>query len=122
VIIVRQDDLKANPDKYKKFLIGIYKAINYFKTNPDDFIKLSAPHFQLSAADFKASIDGSLVYTSYDETSGFFGKPGAPGTLYGTFDTVMGLNIENGAASTKLSADKAIDNSIIASIKPDDLK
>ena len=49
VIIVRQDDLKANPEKYKKFMIGIFKAIEYFKTNKADFIKLAAPHFNLTA-------------------------------------------------------------------------
>ncbi len=113
VIVARNDDLKANPDKYKKFLTGIYKAVEYYKTNPADFIKLSAPHFNLSEADVKDILDTSLVYTDYKETSDYIGAPGKPGKLYDIFNTVMELNLENGAAETKLDPAKQIDPSII---------
>jgi NitT/TauT family transport system substrate-binding protein len=122
VIIVRADDLKKNPQKYRNFLIGIYKAIDYYNSNPDGFIKLAAPHYQLSAADFKASIDGSLVYTGLADTQKEIGTPTDPGTLYGVFDTLMGLNLENGAATNKLSAKASIDSSVISTITPSDLK
>jgi NitT/TauT family transport system substrate-binding protein len=122
VIIVRADDLKKNPQKYRNFLIGIYKAIDYYNTNPDGFIKLAAPHYQLSAADFKASIDGSLVYTGLSDTQKEMGTPADPGTLYGVFDTLMGLNLENGAADHKLSAKASIDSSVISTISQSDLK
>lgn len=122
VIIVRQDDLKANPAKYKHFLVGIYKAVAYFRQHPEDFIKRAAPHYNLSPADFKASIEGSLAYTGYAEASAMIGKPGAPGSLYNVFDTVMGLNLENGAADHKLSATASIDPSVMASITEADLK
>jgi NitT/TauT family transport system substrate-binding protein len=122
VIIVRQDDLKANPEKYKKFLIGIFKAVEYFKTNKADFIKLAAPHFNLKPQEFADSIEGSLVYTSYKDTAEYFGSPSKPGTLFGIFDTVMGLNLENGAADHKLVAAKQIDNSIMAGITASDVK
>ncbi|RUP08835.1 MAG: myristoyl transferase [Hyphomicrobium sp.] len=122
VIIARQDDLKANPEKYKKFMIGIFKAIDYFKSNKADFIKLAAPHFNLSPEEFAASIEGSLDYTGHKETSEYFGKPGAPGSLYKVFDEVMQLNLENGAAENNLKAAEQIDNSIIAGITEADLK
>jgi NitT/TauT family transport system substrate-binding protein len=122
VIIVRQDDLKANPEKYKKFMIGIFKAIEYFKTNKQDFIKLAAPHFNLSPADFASSIEGSLEYTGYKETAGYFGKPDAPGTLFKIFDEVMQLNLDNGAADHTLKAAEQIDNSIVSGVSEADLK
>jgi NitT/TauT family transport system substrate-binding protein len=122
VMIVRREDLAANPAKYRNFLVGIYKAVNYFKTNQDEFIKLAAPHFNLSPADFKASIDGSLTYTDLATSQDLLGAPGKPGKLFGIFDTVMGLNLENGAADHKLSAAKSIDNSVIAKINDADLK
>jgi NitT/TauT family transport system substrate-binding protein len=120
-IIVRQDDLKQNPEKYRKFLIGLYRTIGYFASNRADFIKLAAPHFNLSPQEFEASIEGSLVYTAYPTVAAYLGKPGAPGTIYPTFDTVMQLNLENGAADHHLIADKQIDNSIIGGISPADL-
>jgi NitT/TauT family transport system substrate-binding protein len=122
VIIVRQDDLKANPDKYKKFMIGILKAIEYFKTNKADFIKTAAPHYNLSADEFAASIEGSLEYTDLKATAASLGKPGAPGTLYKVFDEVMTLNLENGAADNNLKSADHIDSSILGSITEADLK
>jgi NitT/TauT family transport system substrate-binding protein len=122
VIIVRADDLKADPQKYRDFLVGIYKAVAYYNADPAGFIKLAAPHYNLSAADFKASIDGSLVYTSLADTQAQLGAPGKPGTLYGVFDTLMALNLENGAASTKLSAAKSIDSAVVSTITAGDLK
>ncbi len=113
VIVARNDDLKANPEKYKKFLTGVYKAVEYYKTNPADFIKLAAPHFNLSEADVKDILDTSLVYTDYKETSDYIGAPGKPGKLYDIFNTVMELNLENGAAETKLDPNQQIDPSVI---------
>jgi NitT/TauT family transport system substrate-binding protein len=122
VIIVRADDLKANPAKYRNFLIGIYKAIDYYNKDSADFIKLAAPHYELSPADFKASIDGSLVYTGLASTQSQIGTAAKPGTLYAVFDTLMGLNLENGAANHHLVAAQSIDPSVVSTISQSDLK
>lgn len=113
IITARKDDLAANPEKYRKFLRGIYKAVDYYKSNPADFIKLAAPHFNLSEAEVKDILDTSLVYTDYKTASDYIGAPGKPGKLYGIFDTVMALNLENGAADTRLDPNKQIDPSVI---------
>ena len=91
VITAREDDLKANPEKYKKFLRGIYRAVDYYKSNPADFIKLAAPHYNLSEAEVKEILDTSLVYTDYKTATDYIGTAEAPGKLYGIFDTVMEL-------------------------------
>jgi NitT/TauT family transport system substrate-binding protein len=116
IITARQDDLKANPKKYADFLSGIYKAIDYYKTDPAGFIKLAAPHYKLTDAEVKEILDTSLVYTPLAEAATLIGKPGAPGTLNGIFDTVMQLNLENGAAENKLSAAGQIDPSVMAAV------
>jgi NitT/TauT family transport system substrate-binding protein len=116
IVTARQDDLAANPDKYAKFLKAIYEAVDYYKTNPDDFIKLAAPHFNLTPAEVKEILDTSLVYTSYDDAKTYLGTADAPGTLYGIFDTVMALNLENGAADTKLEAAQQINPAVIAAV------
>ncbi len=116
IITARQDDLKANPAKYEKFLAAIYKGVAYFENEPDKFIKLAAPHFKLTEAETKDTIASALKFTNLAEAKTYLGKPGAPGKLYEIFDTVMGLNLENGAADNKLAADQQIDNSVIAKI------
>jgi NitT/TauT family transport system substrate-binding protein len=121
-IIVNQKNLSADPAAYKNFLIGIYQAIAYYNTNPTDFIKLAAPHFDLSAKDFKASIDGSLTYTTLAMAQKYFGTAAAPGPIYGVFDTLMKLNLANGASDHSLMAKPSFDDSVLASLTSADLK
>ncbi len=116
IIVVRQEELKANPEKYVKFLKSVYKAVDFYKQKPAEFIKLAAPHYNLSEAEVKETLDGSLVYTDLAESAKLIGAPGKPGTLYGIFDTVMQLNLDLGAADTKLNAASQIDPSIMAKV------
>ncbi|MBY6262766.1 myristoyl transferase [Azospirillum sp. 412522] len=116
VITARQDDIKKNPKKYQNFLTGIYRAIAYYQADPAGFIKLAAPHYNLSEAEVKEVIDTSLLYTPLDEVKALIGAPGKPGGFYEVFDTVMQLNIENGAADAKLPAAGQIDPSVIAGV------
>jgi NitT/TauT family transport system substrate-binding protein len=118
VIIVRQADLAANPDKYRKFLKALYRAQNYFETNRDEFVKLAAPHFNLSVADFEDSIRGTLVYHSLSDAKAELGTPSSPGALYKVFNVLMDLNLANGAADEKLSTQESINNSIIETVTP----
>jgi NitT/TauT family transport system substrate-binding protein len=116
IITARQDDLKANPEKYRKFLRATYKAVDYYKSNPAEFIRLAAPHYNLSEAEVKEILDTSLVYTDLKTAQGYIGSPGSPGKLYGIFDTVMDLNLDYGAADTKLDAAQQIDPSVISGL------
>ena len=118
VITARQDDLKKNPTKYRNFLAGIYRAIDLYRTNPEEFIELAAPHYNLSEDEVKEIIDTSLAYTPLAEAKDLIGTPDRPGRLHGIFDTVMQLNIENGAADTRLSAASQIDASVISQVSP----
>lgn len=116
VITARQDDLKANPDKYVRFLKGIYMAIDFANKNPDKFAELAAPHFGLSPDEVKEILTSSLAYTPLPEALDNMGKSGARGRLHDIFDIVMQLNLENGAADTKLESDAQIDNTVINSL------
>ena len=116
VITVRQDDLAKNPVKYQKLLKGIYKAVELYKTDPAKFIATAAPHYNLSDAEVKQVIDTSLVYCDLATAAADLGTPEKPGKLYGIFDTVMQLNLENGAAETRLDAAKQIDSSVMSAV------
>lgn len=116
IIAARQDDLAAKPDKYVKFLRGIYKAVTLYKSDPARFIALTAPHYNLSEAEVKDILDTSLTFTSLEDTIDYIGSKEKPGRLYGIFDTVMTLNLENGAADVKLQAAQQIDPSVVAKL------
>jgi NitT/TauT family transport system substrate-binding protein len=118
VIVARTDELKANPEMYRKFLRGIYRAVDYFNANRAEAVKIMAPHFKLTPEEYEEVL-ANLVYTPYEQAVEFMGAAGQRGTLHDTFDTVMQLNLENGAADTKLDSNQQIDNSIITDLFKD---
>lgn len=113
IITARQDDLKANPQKYVNFLKCIYAAIDYSKQEPEKYAELVAKHFGLTAAEVTEILTTSLAYTPLDEANAYMGKTGEKGKLHDIFDTVMALNLENGAADNDLEASQQIDNTVI---------
>lgn len=116
VFIARDDDLRARPQAYAHFLEATYKASDLFKSDRATFLKVAAPHFNLSPEDFAHSIDGNLIYTDLAMSKSLIGTRAAPGTLYAVFDTIMGLELENGRADEKLSSAKSIDPAPLASV------
>ena len=113
VITARKDDLAANPKKYQSFLKCIYSAIDFSKAEPQKYAELAAPHFGLTPAEVTEILTTSLAYIPLAEAKAYLGKPGERGKLHDAFDTVMQLNLENGAADTKLDSNQQIDNSVI---------
>jgi NitT/TauT family transport system substrate-binding protein len=112
-IIVRNDDLAANPDKYRRFLGCIYQAVDFIEANPDQFAEMAAPYFGLTPEEVTQVVSSSITYNDLEEAKAYMGAAGQSGTLHEIFDTVMQLNLENGAAETELVAEDQIDNSVI---------
>lgn len=113
VITARRDDLAANPKKYQSFLKCIYSTIAFSKAEPQKYAELAAPHFGLTPAEVTEIIDTSLAYTTLEDAKAYLGKTGERGKLHDIFDTVMELNLENGAADNKLDSNQQIDNATI---------
>ncbi|MEL6963014.1 MAG: ABC transporter substrate-binding protein [Pseudomonadota bacterium] len=92
VIIVHDDDLEANPEKYKKFLRGIYRAIDLYKSDPDAFLAAAAPAFDVTPEEMAADL-GGVQYTSYEDSKDFLGTSDAPGTLGQIFSDLDAINL-----------------------------
>ena len=117
VITARREDLAANPKKYQSFLKCIYSTIAFSKTDPQKYAELAAPHFGLTPADVTEILNTSLAYIPLDEGKAYLGKPCERGKLHDIFDTVMQLNLENGAADNKLASNQQIDNTTINAVE-----
>ncbi|MGE0116871.1 MAG: ABC transporter substrate-binding protein [Dongiaceae bacterium] len=118
IITARTDDLRANPEQYRKFLRGIYRAIDYFNANREEAVAIMAPHFKLTPEEYEEVL-ANLVYTPYEQAVEYMGTNGQRGKLHDLFDTVMQLNLENGAAEVKLDSNQQIDNAIITDLFKD---
>jgi len=113
VITIATEELRENPDKYAAFLRSIFRAIDFYDKDPDKAIALMAPHFDLSPAEFKESMDSGVDYMSYEENVELFGAPGVRGTAYENFDALMEISIDVDMADAPLSADAHIDKSLL---------
>jgi NitT/TauT family transport system substrate-binding protein len=113
VITARKEDVAANPKKYASFLKCIYKTVDFSNAEPDKYAELAAPHFGLTPDEVKEILASSLAYTPLAEAKAYMGKAGERGKLHDIFDTVMQLNLENGAADNKLDSNQQIDNAVI---------
>ena len=112
VIVVRTDDFKANPEKYAKFLRGIYRAIDLFKKDPDKFIAISAPKFNVPEKEMKDSLPG-LKYTDYEESVAYMPGKDAPGKLKSVFDEFNKVNIALDLQDEALNYSPFVDGSLM---------
>ncbi|MEO1556733.1 MAG: ABC transporter substrate-binding protein, partial [Pseudomonadota bacterium] len=90
IILVRTDDYTENPDKYASFLRGIYRAIDVYMADPDQFIELSASEFGVPDAEMKEALAG-VRYTTYEETLDYMPADGN-GKLREVFDSFNEIN------------------------------
>ena len=92
VILVRTDDYQENPEKYAKFLRGIYRAIDLYNADPDKFIAISAPFFDTPADEMKEALAG-VKYTSYEESVSYLPSASGDGKLKEVFDAFNDINV-----------------------------
>lgn len=111
IILVRTDDYQANPDKYAKFLRGIYRAIDDYVEDPDAFIALSAPEYGVPPEEMKEALAG-VKYTTYEETLEYM-PMSEDGKLRGVFDSFNEINLSLDLQDAPLSYAPYIDGSLL---------
>ena len=118
IIMAHTGELRANPEKYVKFLRAIYRAVDYFEANKDKAIPIIAKQFSITEDDFRATMP-NFRYTPFDEAKMFIGTKDKPGRVYEVFREAMDLNLEFGSSDVKLSPEDHIDPAIINQVKKD---
>ncbi len=116
IIMAHTGELKANPDKYVKFLRAIYRAIDYFNSNQEAAIPIIAKQFSITADDFKATLP-NFRYTPLAEAKDFIGTVDKEGRVYEIFNEAMELNLEFGSSDVKLNPEDHIDRAIINKVQ-----
>lgn len=112
VIIVRTEDYKENPEKYAKFLRGIYRAIDLYNSDPDKFIATSAPFFDVPADEMKEALAG-VKYTSYEESLEYMPSGGNPGKLKEVFDAFNEINVVLDLQDAQLTYQPYVDGTLL---------
>ena len=111
IYIVSTDYYTANPEKYASFLRGIYRAIDVYMADPDQFIELSASEFGVPDAEMKEALAG-VRYTTYEETLEYMPADGS-GKLREVFDSFNEINAALDLQDAPLDYAPYIDGSLL---------
>ena len=112
IILVRTEDLKENPEKYAKFLRGIYRAIDLYSSDPDKFIAISAPTFDVPDAEMKEALAG-IKYTSYEDSVAYLPSAAGDGQLKEVFDAFNDINVVLELQDAPLDYQPYVDGSVL---------
>jgi NitT/TauT family transport system substrate-binding protein len=118
IVMAHTDELAAHPDKYVKFLRGIYRAVDHFYANQEESIPIIASFFSISADEFKETLP-NFRYTPLAEAQAFIGTEDAPGRAYEVFRDAMALNLEFGSSDVELIPEDHITPAIITQVEKD---
>lgn len=113
IIIARNATLIENPEKFRKFLRGFYRAVDLYVKDPQAFAEHAAPHFDMAPDAFRIMIESSLRFTDYEEAVEYLGSQNKVGKLSPLFAQVMSLNLKFGSAEARLDPALQIDPSIL---------
>ncbi|MEB3355503.1 MAG: ABC transporter substrate-binding protein [Synechococcales bacterium] len=112
VIIVHTGDLQADPEKYRKFLRGIYRAIDLYESDPEQFLAVAAPYFDVTPEAMAVDLEG-VQYTSYDAALAFMGTPATPGKLSQVFRDLNKINLQLDLQDEALEYSNHVDVTLI---------
>lgn len=92
MVIVNKTDYEKNPEKYAKFLRGIYRAVDLYNKDPDKFLEVAAPAFDMKPEQMKVDIEG-VYYTSYEDAIEYMGS-GDDSRLISVVDGLNEINVD----------------------------
>jgi len=93
VVIVNKTDYIANREKYAAFMRGIYRAVDLFNEDPEKFLELAAPEYDVTPDQMKADLAG-VYYTSYEDAEEYFGTSGAEPKLKQITEDLVAINVD----------------------------
>ncbi len=114
IIIVRRDDYEANPEKYAKFLRGIYRAVDLFNSDPNKFLEMAAPAFEVEPDQMAIDIQG-LTYTSYEDAVEFMGA-GGPETLKPIVASLNDINVSLDLMDAPIAYEAMVDPALLSTL------
>ena len=110
VVIVNKEDYTANREKYAAFMRGIYRAVDLYNKDPEKFLEIAAPGYDVTPAEMKADL-GGVYYTSYEDALEFFGIGQDP-KLKQVIDDLNAINVDLDLMDKPLSFEVMVDPSL----------
>lgn len=97
-----KENVARSPDDVQKIVNAIYKAIDFWKENPDEANKIMAPHFQLDPAKYALILSGAK-FTDQARNQSYFGTEQNPGVIFGVAQTASNIWLSAGVVKTSVT-------------------
>jgi NitT/TauT family transport system substrate-binding protein len=110
--VIRRDVLTAHPDAVRGAVAGWYKAVDYWKKNPDDANRIMAKAvggWLKDVKTFKETLDGVRYYD--EAINQEYMAPG--GQIWVTAQNAIDIWRSLGKITTKVSAGDIVNNSFV---------
>ena len=108
VVIVNKQDYAADREKYAKLMRGIYRAVDLYKNDPDKFLAVAAPTYDVTP-DVMAGDLGGVYYTTYEDALDFFGIGGRSPKLASVIDGLNEINVDLDLMDAPISFEVMVD-------------
>ena len=107
--------INDRPEDVQKFMKGVFKAIEYTKTNPDESYEIIAKGYNLSKQEVVEQIP-TFNWMSYEDNIQYF-EPSNKEGVYDLINKTGDLWYKLGLIKKSTSADKIIDTSLLKNLK-----
>jgi len=115
VFNVREELVREKPGLVRAFLRGWYKALDYYKANPEDANAIIAPYFNLSPEQYGKQA-AKLHWVTYSEALKDFGTKDKPGRLFELFNTIASIKREHARIPRNPKAAQGLDPRILLTL------
>ena len=115
VFNVREELVREKPDLVRALLRGWYKALDYYRANPDKASAIIAPYFNLSPQQYREQV-AKLHWVTYSEALKDFGTEDEPGRLFELFDTIASIKRKNARIARNPKATLGLNSRILLTL------
>jgi NitT/TauT family transport system substrate-binding protein len=112
-LVVRDAVLSARRADIKKVIVGWFKALDWYRAQPDDGNRIIATAYKLKPEEVK-DIVGGIRFYDLPKNREYMGTAAAPGPIYKVFDQASSLWKEAGVTTATLDSRQYIDPSLLA--------
>lgn len=112
ILTINENYLAQNPEIVKKVMRAWFKAVDYWKENPEEANAIMARYYNVSPEEFADIISG-LIWPSYEENIVYFGTSERPGRIYEVANTFVDVFLKTGQIKSRPDMTKAINSQLL---------
>ena len=114
-LFASEDLVKNDKEVLKRIADGWFAAVNYWKQNPDESVKIMAKSFGVDNAEME-DIKSGISWLTLEDNQKLFDKK-QPNNAYETFDLVGDILESNNSAGVRVKSSDKLSDKIIKSYK-----